>query len=53
MRLLTITMLCIFMITTLIIFHQKTTAQVQLIPRKILFGNPEKTMARISPDGKK
>ena len=23
----------------------------KLIPRQVLFGNPEKTMARISPDG--
>ena len=25
--------------------------EVKLIPREIIFGNPEKTMARISPDG--
>ncbi len=25
----------------------------QLIPRKILFGNPVKTSAQISPDGKR
>jgi len=25
----------------------------QLIPREVLFGNPDKAMARISPDGKK
>jgi hypothetical protein len=26
---------------------------VKLIPRKVLFGNPEKTSAQISPDGKR
>ncbi len=53
MRLLTITVVCILMTTTLIIFHQNTMAQVQLIPREVLFGNPERAMARISPDGKR
>jgi dipeptidyl aminopeptidase/acylaminoacyl peptidase len=27
--------------------------EVPLIPRKLLFGNPDKTMARLSPDGSK
>ena len=30
-----------------------TTSQLKLIPRKVLFGNPEKTSPQISPDGKK
>src|SRR6201995_3735858 len=30
-----------------------TTTPVELIPREILFGNPEKAGARISPDGKR
>jgi len=29
-----------------------STNEVPLIPRKFLFGNPDKTQARISPDGK-
>lgn len=29
-----------------------TTARVELIPKKVLFGNPVKTSPRISPDGK-
>jgi len=29
-----------------------STNEVPLIPRKLLFGNPDKTQARISPDGK-
>ena len=28
-----------------------STAEIPLIPRKLLFGNPDKTQARISPDG--
>jgi dipeptidyl aminopeptidase/acylaminoacyl peptidase len=28
-----------------------STTEVPLIPRKLLFGNPDKTQARISPDG--
>ncbi len=30
----------------------KAVAKTPLIPRKLLFGNPDKTQARISPDGK-
>ena len=30
-----------------------STNEVPLIPRKLLFGNPDKTQARISPDGKR
>jgi len=30
-----------------------STNEVPLIPRKLLFGNPDKTQARISPDGAK
>jgi dipeptidyl aminopeptidase/acylaminoacyl peptidase len=30
-----------------------STTEVPLIPRKLLFGNPDKTQARISPDGTK
>lgn len=30
-----------------------TTEQIKLIPREILFGNPEKTSPQISPDGKR
>ena len=30
-----------------------TNAQTTLIPREVLFGNPEKTSPQISPDGKK
>jgi dipeptidyl aminopeptidase/acylaminoacyl peptidase len=29
------------------------TSNLKLIPREILFGNPEKTMPRLSPDGKR
>ena len=29
-----------------------STNEIPLIPRKLLFGNPDKTQARISPDGK-
>jgi dipeptidyl aminopeptidase/acylaminoacyl peptidase len=28
-----------------------STSEIPLIPRKLLFGNPDKTQARISPDG--
>src|SRR5215469_2596682 len=30
----------------------KAVAKTPLIPRKLLFGNPDKAQARISPDGK-
>jgi dipeptidyl aminopeptidase/acylaminoacyl peptidase len=30
-----------------------STTEIPLIPRKLLFGNPDKTQARISPDGAK
>ena len=30
-----------------------TSAKTQLIPRKVLFGNPEKTSPQVSPDGTK
>ena len=30
-----------------------STNQIPLIPRKLLFGNPDKTQARISPDGQR
>jgi Tol biopolymer transport system component len=30
-----------------------STNEIPLIPRKLLFGNPDKTQARISPDGAK
>ncbi|HET9909690.1 MAG TPA: hypothetical protein VFQ23_23790, partial [Anaerolineales bacterium] len=30
-----------------------STNEVPLIPRKLLFGNPDKTQARISPDGQR
>jgi hypothetical protein len=32
---------------------KKCDTQVPLIPRKVLFGNPEKTAPQISPDGKR
>lgn len=32
---------------------KRQNGQVSLIPRKLLFGNPEKTSAKISPDGLK
>src|SRR5437667_191015 len=30
-----------------------TSAKTQLIPRKVLFGNPEKTSPQVSPDGRR
>ncbi|HTD18116.1 MAG TPA: hypothetical protein VK667_01155 [Ktedonobacteraceae bacterium] len=30
-----------------------TSATTQLIPRNVLFGNPEKTSPQVSPDGTK
>ncbi|MBU1626274.1 S9 family peptidase [bacterium] len=49
--------LAIFTVSCAVKHHTKLAASSQskepeLIPREVLFGNPEKIMARISPDGK-
>ena len=51
MKLTSVIIFCTFATIMIIVFQQKIISQVPLIPREVLFGNPEKTMVRISPDG--
>lgn len=53
--LLTVTAMSLSCSTLLLSAEEKATQSMQtpLIPRQLLFGNPEKTSAKISPDGSK
>lgn len=47
------TIVGLFLIVSIVVFAQHASSEVPLIPRKELFGNPEKASPSISPDGKK